>query len=101
MKAASMGKVNDLEIAHRRSIFHRAEIKASGRCGCFDCLSTFTPAEITDWADTGKPEAEWTALCPRCGMDTVIGDRSGHPITEDFLSQRHERWLEGDDEEEE
>ena len=101
MKAAIMDKVPDLEAAHRRSIFHRAEILASGRCGCFDCLAIFTPAEITDWTDTGKPEAEWTALCPRCGMDTVLGDGSGHPITEDFLSRMHAYWLEGDDEENE
>lgn len=96
-----MDKVPDLEAAHRRSIFHRAEILASGRCGCFDCLAIFAPAEITDWTDTGKLEAEWTALCPRCGMDTVLGDGSGHPITEDFLSRMHAYWLEGDDEEDE
>ena len=90
-----------LEQAHRRSIFHRAELSASERCGCFDCLATFTPAEITGWTDTGKPEAEWTALCPRCGMATVLSDGSGHPITQDFLSRMHAHWLGGDDEEDE
>jgi len=26
-----------------------------------------------------------TALCPRCGIDSVIGSASGYPITADFL----------------
>jgi hypothetical protein len=86
-----------LDKAHRRSIFHRAEILAGERCGCFDCLAIFAPDEITDWTDTGRPEGEWTALCPSCGMDAVIGDRSGLPITKDFLSQMHARWLEDED----
>jgi len=96
-----MDRQTDLEAAHRRSIFHRAEILASGRCGCFDCLSIFAPAEIPQWTDADKAEAKWTALCPRCGIDAVLGDGLGYPITTDFLGQMHARWFEGDDEDDE
>ncbi|MFV8161934.1 hypothetical protein ACNQVK_07460 [Mycobacterium sp. 134] len=34
-----------------------------------------------------------TALRPRCGIDSVIADRSGDPITKAFLDQMHARWF--------
>ncbi|WP_244424577.1 cytoplasmic protein [Methylobacterium nodulans] len=45
------------------------------------------------------PSASWlrpegTALCPRCGIDAVIGDRSGCPAGRpDFLQAMHARWF--------
>ena len=91
----------DLELAHKHSIRHRAEILNSTVCGCFYCGATYSPGEITDWTDwpDGTPEgfeAEYgeTALCPRCGIDSVIGSASGFPISEDFLASMRVRWFE-------
>jgi hypothetical protein len=78
----------DLERAHKRSIYHRAEILGSGLCGCFGCLETFEPRVIEEWTDKGD-----TALCPFCGIDSVIGDASGYPITEEFLTAMEARWF--------
>ena len=36
-------------------------------CGCYYCLSTFFYTEIDSWADK-----QLTALCPICGIDSVI-----------------------------
>ena len=90
----------DLERAHERSIRHRAEIEASDVCGCFYCRATFAPREITAWTDwpDGTPEGEedrhgQTALCPRCGIDSVIGSAAGYPITGDFLKAMNVRWF--------
>lgn len=66
--------------AHMYSANHRKQIEASDLCGCFYCLKIFAPAEILEWVDN-----ESTALCPRCGVDSVIGNRSGVPITSGFL----------------
>ena len=33
------------------------------------------------------------ALCPSCGIDSVIGDASGFPITEEFLVAMEARWF--------
>lgn len=38
------------------------------KCGCFFCQKTFQFDEIEEFVD-GKLE---TALCPRCGIDSVI-----------------------------
>jgi hypothetical protein len=78
-----------LEAAHKQSIFHRDEILNSGVCGCFYCLTTFLPNQITEWADENK-----TALCPNCGIDSVVGDKSGNPVNDEiFLKEIYERWF--------
>ena len=80
---------DDVILAHKHSANHRAEIEASSLCGCFCCCSMFPPAEIDDWVD-GDP----TALCPRCGIDSVIGDASGFAVTTvDFLAQMKQYWF--------
>ena len=79
--------------AHKRSIRHRAAIEASSVCGCFYCERTFAPGDIKAWTDTDDAVAEQTALCPHCGIDSVIGDKSGHAITPTFLAQMHRAWF--------
>lgn len=91
---------SDLEAAHEHSTGHRAELAASDLCGCFYCLATFPPFEVTEWidwpADTPR-EAEnargRTALCPRCGIDSVIGSASGFPLTPEFLARMEAHWF--------
>ena len=74
--------------AHGHSANHRPEVMSSDTCGCFHCEKTFQPAEIIDWVDDGK-----TALCPRCGIDSVIGSASGFPLTQSFLSEMNRYWF--------
>jgi hypothetical protein len=78
----------ELERAHRASIRHRAAILASNECGCFYCLARFAPAEIESWADAGE-----TALCPRCGIDSVLGDGCGVVIDDAFLAAMRRHWF--------
>lgn len=73
--------------AHRHSSNHRAELDSSTSCGCFHCLAIYPPAAITRWIGAQ------TAMCPRCGIDSVIGDRSGYPITVDFLTAMQRHWF--------
>ncbi|MCI0692569.1 cytoplasmic protein [candidate division KSB1 bacterium] len=74
--------------AHKHCSRHRKEILASENCGCFYCLRIFPPAEIEDWIDDDD-----TALCPKCGIDSVIGSQSGFPITKRFLRKMHDHWF--------
>src|SRR5262249_14723607 len=79
----------DYITAHKHSIRHRAELEASERCGCFYCLAIFSPERIADWLHEG----EGTALCPECGIDSVIGSASGYPITASFLRLMQRHWF--------
>lgn len=48
----------------------------------------FPPSEIEDWTDDDD-----TALCPKCGIDSVIGSVSGYPIERQFLQKMHDHWF--------
>lgn len=71
---------------------HRDEIEASDSGGCFYCLAIFGPTEIDTWTEHPNPPGI-TALCPRCGIDSVIGSASGLPIAAEFLGQMNRRWF--------
>jgi len=80
---------SDFIRAHRKLFNNRDEIRASSLCGCFFCLATFAPPEVVDWEDQ-KGGTSATALCPRGGIDSVIGSASGFPVTEGFLKEMNE-----------
>lgn len=89
----------DLLAAHRHSSNNRDEVEASQICGCFYCSQIFPATEIIAWAgldvssfDNPDSSDAGTALCPRCGSETVIGDKSGYPIDAEFLRRMNEAW---------
>jgi hypothetical protein len=53
-------------------------------------LAVFPPSEIEEWIDTDEHEVGQTALCPKCGIDAVIGSKSSYPITKEFLQALEE-----------
>ncbi len=55
-----------------RASKNRVEVLGSENCACFSCFRRFTPAQVTRWID-----AKQTALCPMCGIDTVLGSAGG------------------------
>ena len=70
--------------AHKHSTRHRPEVEASSLCACFFCFKKFAPASIKAWSDGGQ-----TALCPGCGVDSVIGNASSHRLDDTFLRKMH------------
>lgn len=82
-----------IERAHENSSLHKVEILKSNICGCFYCLMTSKSDEIVDWIDTDNPNNA-TALCPHCGIDSVIGAASGFPVeNKDFLKAMNKFWF--------
>lgn len=79
--------------AHQYSSNHREQIEESELCGCFYCLETFKPSKIEEWVDEDENEFGQTALCPICGVDSVIGDKSGVPLTKEFLGGMNQVWF--------
>ncbi|RZJ42474.1 MAG: cytoplasmic protein [Brevundimonas sp.] len=69
---------------------HRKQVEQSSLCGCFYCETNFEPARVEEWTDDDD-----TALCPNCGIDSVIGDASGVAVTDaDFIRRMHNYWFE-------
>jgi hypothetical protein len=79
--------------AHAHSSDHRKEVLRSDFCGCFYCLEIYSPARILDWVDEDIEGVGKTALCPECGIDSVIGSASGYPISKEFLRTMHDHWF--------
>lgn len=81
--------LDQLRAAHKHSSNHRDEIARSGVCGCFYCETTFAPDTVVQWIDNGQ-----CAVCPNCGIDSVIGDASGLPVADpQFMSDMNLYWF--------
>jgi len=79
----------DIIGAHAYSSNHEDVLLEDSICGCFYCLTIFDPCEIEEWIEDKKG----TALCPYCGIDSVIGESSGYPITKEFLAEMQGYWF--------
>lgn len=79
--------------AHRFSSSNRASLVASQKCGCFYCLAIYSPEEIQEWIDEDSFGVRQTAMCARCGIDSVIADASGSPMTDEFLRRMNAMWF--------
>jgi len=81
--------MEDVFYAHKHTTKNREKLKGDSVCGCFHCIHLFDPSEIREWTDNGK-----TALCPYCGIDAILGESSGYPMTEVFLTKMRNFWFE-------
>ena len=81
--------MTDIILAHKFSANHRQALSKDNRCGCFYCLEIFSPTEINEWID----DIDGTACCPYCGIDSIIGESSGYPITKIFLKEMRDYWF--------
>lgn len=92
--------MNELVAAYRYTTNNWAQIGASRLCGCCSCVQIFPAEEVVAWTgldmhNMNDPKAvdSQTALCPRCGTEAVIGDKSGFPIHASFLVRMNEAWF--------
>lgn len=80
------------EEAHEHSSNNRLEISSSSICGCFHCCKSFEAKKVTNWIK--ERLGGETAMCPLCNIDSVIGDASGYPVTdEEFLHVMNGHWF--------
>jgi len=54
---------------HKLSYNNKQEIGLSKFAGCFHCLNKFPANEVKSF------RSDKHAVCPKCGKDTVIGDK--------------------------
>ena len=81
--------MEDYIAAHKYCINNRSQLEKDTKCGCFYCLKIFDPIEITEWLE----DETGTALYPYCGIDSIIGNYTGFPITTDFLKKMNGYWF--------
>lgn len=61
-------------------------VNGSSLCGCYHCCSIFPSSEVTmeDWIEDRHG---MTAVCPRCHIDSVLGDAAGIPIDKEAMEE--------------
>jgi hypothetical protein len=67
-----------------RSWHNRHRLTPGTACGCFYCRATFPAEDVQFRVDDGL-----TALCPRCGIDSVL---PGVTDPETLAALRHHRF---------
>lgn len=75
------------EISAHRFCDDNRESLRSGRAGCFHCCGVFLASEIREWID-----ADETALCPRCGIDSVLSENDV-ALDAEFLRLMNKTWF--------
>ncbi len=75
--------------AHEACFCNKACIERSAWVGCFYCLRRQPASNIVEYVQDDQ-----AALCPHCGIDSVIGDASGYPVGDHtFLREMNEQWF--------
>jgi len=88
-RAYGKRKNSKLEKAHEFSMNNQSALQKSKLCGCFYCLKIYDPHEIKAWI----VDQEDTAVCPYCGIDSVLPESTEYQITEEFLEKMREYWF--------
>jgi hypothetical protein len=88
----------DQESIHRYRLRNRELLGKSDHAGCFYCQSVFDPKLISDWTDrrqleTGDTEGGETALCPKCGIDSVLPSSAPIILSKDLLAEMNAYWF--------
>ena len=81
----------DFDKIHKKSSSHEKDIKNSKICGCFYCISIFTPDKIKEWWE--EKSSGKTAVCPKCGIDAVIPDDTEYEITVELLEKMKKEYF--------
>jgi len=82
------------DLAHSASSNNMEQLQQDSLCGCFYCLQIFDPTEIEEWLiDDNAIDYKGTAVCPYCGVDSIIAKSAGYPLTIDFLQKMKKRWF--------
>ncbi|MDR1027366.1 MAG: hypothetical protein LBL46_03040 [Rickettsiales bacterium] len=77
--------------AHEHCLGNWQAVKQSKVCGCFYCGKLLSADAITDFIT--EPSGSKTAICPECGIDSIIGDASGVELSKDFMNKMHLAWF--------
>jgi NAD-dependent SIR2 family protein deacetylase len=73
---------------HAYCTCNRNLIENSNKCYCFHCGKIFEKDDIKEYIDNGV-----TALCPDCGVDSVIPDSVDEEINKEVINDMNQYWF--------
>ena len=79
--------------AHKFSFKNREYLIRPQLCGCFHCLTIFHSTELKEDDFLSEDDGQYTAWCPYCGIDSIIGENCGDKITPKLLAAMKDYWF--------
>lgn len=73
---------------YQYSTRHKKSILESPYAGCFFCKTLVPTRDITEWVHEDQ-----TAICPKCGVDSLLPDNQYFPITPELLQIMYEEYF--------
>lgn len=80
-------KKKELELAIDFATSNKKNLMNSNKAGCYYCRKIYPAAEVKEFLET-----EDTALCPKCGIDSVLPD-SVCDLSIETLKELHQFWF--------
>lgn len=77
-----------LRMAIKFATSNKVSLAKSEYAACYFCMEIYPAKEVIDFLAT-----EDTALCPRCGIDSVLPDQSPYELTKENLLELHKFWF--------
>ena len=68
--------VPELKAIYSHSIRNEESLRKSNLCGCFHCISILAATDVKSSEMIFEKDGFITAICPICGIDSVLGDAS-------------------------
>ena len=84
----SYEKEAQLKKLHAYSSHNKDLVAVSGKCYCFHCKAVVSSYLITDYADNGQ-----TALCPKCGIASILPDAIEEVTNKNIIAEMNEYWF--------
>ena len=69
------------------SFHNKTSLQEAGKVACYNCCEKFNFEKVKDFTDNGL-----TAICPECGVDSLIPDQDGD-LSNEFLKECSEYWF--------
>lgn len=77
-----------IKLAIKFATSNKDALGKSKYAACYYCQQVFLANEVVEFL-----EVENTALCPKCGIDSVLPDTSGYEFTKENLLELHKFWF--------
>lgn len=78
-----------LEKLHKDCSHHKDRLQKVKKAGCFYCSRIFNTSLIKEWVGREGDEA----LCPYCGIDSVLPHEGQFPLTKEFLTKMYKYYF--------
>ena len=79
---------------HDLSYGNGEDLKKPGiNCGCFFCGAMFDSSELDETCFITEDDGKTTAICPDCGIDSIIYDKGDVKVTHNLVMQMMHRFF--------